>query len=310
MTGAAREECPICGAAPSTDATFVKEPWRIVTCAECSHGWTVPSPSDLELQSCYESSHYYSQRGMVHSESAQGPRAAALRAQFSGSRLLDIGCGLGSLLAAAREIGFHVVGSELSEHAAHIARTTRGLDVRVGPFSTAQFEEDERFDLITLIHVLEHVRDPRADLIAAHSLLAPRGRLFVEVPNPAAWAATYSTRWKEKIYDLPLHLNHFSVDSLETVLRQAGFADVTVIVSLPDNIDRVLGLGSRIRSLARPHSPPPPASADPGREEMDRIPPGSSDPTSGRPSFGARLTALARRRFQGWKLIAIGARNS
>ena len=283
---------------------YVEGPWRIVACRECSHGWTVPAPSETELKSAYESPAYYSKRGMVYEESAARDRASALRARFSGDRLLDIGCGLGSMLAAARDAGFEVVGTEFSEHAAHIARTKRGLDVRVGPFTTAQFE-DERFDLITLTHVLEHVRDPGADLVSAHSLLAPRGQLFVEVPNPAAWAAKYSTRWKEKIYDLPLHLSHFSVESLDRVLRQAGFADVTVIMSVPDIIDRALASASKIRRLARrPHSSPLSESANRGGGETHDASDRLGDEKRGRPTAGTLLTMSLRRRFPGYKLIA------
>jgi len=40
---------------------------------------------------------------------------------------------------------------------------------------------------ITMFHVLEHLPDPRAYLVAARELLAPDGRLVVQVPNAASW---------------------------------------------------------------------------------------------------------------------------
>src|SRR5712671_6183582 len=79
-----------------------------------------------------------------------------------GGELLDIGCGTGNLLAAARDAGYGVTGIELDGNAARFARERLGLQ-RVLPLTISDFAEqhaEERFDLVTFFEVLEHQAAP------------------------------------------------------------------------------------------------------------------------------------------------------
>jgi SAM-dependent methyltransferase len=78
------------------------------------------------------------------------------------------------------------------------------------------------FDLVTMMHSLEHVHDPLQVLRAARELLVPGGRLVVAVPNieslPFRW---FGSSWFG--LDLPRHLTHFTPRTLPLMLRWAGF---------------------------------------------------------------------------------------
>ena len=95
-------------------------------------------------------------------------------------RLLDIGCGVGDFLAVARDAGFEVHGVELSPGAARLAEQYHQLDVRVGDFKSEN--RYGYFEAITLIGVLEHVRDPSELMSHASRLLAPGGVLLMYTP--------------------------------------------------------------------------------------------------------------------------------
>jgi SAM-dependent methyltransferase len=135
-------------------------------------------------------------------------------------RLLDVGCGKGRFLAAARDAGWQVLGVEFSPTSAAAARLAHGVDVVSGDFLEAPLEGD--FDVITMWHVLEHLPDPAAAIGRAAELLRPGGRLVVSVPNVDSLQARLGgERWFH--LDLPRHLFHFGPRSLSAMVGRAGF---------------------------------------------------------------------------------------
>jgi SAM-dependent methyltransferase len=153
----------------------------------------------------------------------QRQRALALRkivAKQVGkvSRHLEIGCSAGCLLQALQEqygcasIGIEP-GNAFRDHTVH-------LGFKVYP-SLAALEEnkEERFDLISMSHVLEHMTDPVATLTELHrSWLTPEGWLFLEVPN----------LYGHFSFEVA-HLFSFSSRSLDQVLQKAGFRKIQLI---------------------------------------------------------------------------------
>ena len=75
---------------------------------------------------------------------------------------------------------------------------------------------------ITMFHVVEHLYDPRAYLAEAQELLAPDGRLIVQVPNAASWQCRLLGRAWNGI-DVPRHLFDFRDSDLEKLLASSGF---------------------------------------------------------------------------------------
>jgi SAM-dependent methyltransferase len=79
-----------------------------------------------------------------------------------------------------------------------------------------------RFDVVSFVHVIEHVPDPLRSLRRAYDLLVPGGLLFLLTPN--AGAATFRL-FRERWYplDAPRHVNLFTPGALGEVCRRAGF---------------------------------------------------------------------------------------
>jgi SAM-dependent methyltransferase len=84
------------------------------------------------------------------------------------------------------------------------------------PFPAASFAG------LTMFHVLEHLYDPRAYLNAARNLLAPDGRLVVQVPNLASWQFRLLGRSWNGV-DVPRHLFDFRDRDVEKLMEQCGF---------------------------------------------------------------------------------------
>ena len=199
--------------------------WRPHGCLRCGLRWLAAPPTGQALQDLYRTG-FYEQRP------ARAARIVAtlqrwnsrlrlrILADMRPGTMLDIGSGKGHFLAAARDDGWDVMGIDLSPEAVSYARARYRIDVRVGDI--AEVDLAERFDVLTLWHVLEHLPRPGETLVRCHSLLRPGGRLVVSVPNGASLQARLSrANWLH--LDLPRHIFHFDARSLATLLARHGF---------------------------------------------------------------------------------------
>lgn len=134
-------------------------------------------------------------------------------------RVLDIGCGRGSLLAQFRRRGWTVAGTELSETSARYARDILGVNVQTG--DVQDLDLGGPYDLVVLWHVMEHIADPAGLLEKVAAVLAPEGTVLVAVPNFGSPEARLGrSRWFH--LDVPRHLNHVTRTTLVSMVGKAG----------------------------------------------------------------------------------------
>ena len=126
--------------------------------------------------------------------------------------LLDIGCGNGSFLQAFRQAYPHwqMIGAELDDRNRAVAEPIPGvIKLHTGPLE----QLSERFDLIVMIHALEHIPGAREFLIRLNDLLVPTGSLLIEVPD------LETSPFDVLITD---HCTHFSKNTLRWIFESAG----------------------------------------------------------------------------------------
>lgn len=141
------------------------------------------------------------------------------------NKLLDVGCGNGRFMAWARTAGWSCSGTEVDTKSAAIA-LTRGFDVHIGELAEL-VAKPERFDVVTVSHVIEHVHNPLALLMTVRQLLKPAGILWLETPNIDSHGhEVFGVDW----YALqpPTHLQIFNTFSLISLVRKAGFLQVDI----------------------------------------------------------------------------------
>jgi 2-polyprenyl-3-methyl-5-hydroxy-6-metoxy-1,4-benzoquinol methylase len=95
-------------------------------------------------------------------------------------RLLDIGCGSGTMLEEARALGYECEGIELCDHLAEVARQKGFL---VHTRDAAELDVQERYDIVTAMDIIEHLPSPLDLLRAVHRSLKPGGEVVVYTPN-------------------------------------------------------------------------------------------------------------------------------
>lgn len=139
-----------------------------------------------------------------------------------GLRVLDIGGGAGWELSALRASDPRVkdtVVVDLDPGAAEVAQRN-GHRYFCGPVE--DFTSDEKFDLVMMLNLIEHVRDPGAVLRKVASILAPGGVVLVKTPNHDAWDARVFKDQSWAGYHCPRHWVLFTRESFTTLARQAG----------------------------------------------------------------------------------------
>jgi len=139
--------------------------------------------------------------------------------------LLDIGCGTGNFMVAARAAGYAVSGTELDRNAAHFAKEKLGLP-RVLGLTVSEFAEKypgEQFDVVTFFEVLEHQASPVEFLQKVKSCVRPRGYIALSVPNRERWLTG------PDVLDYPPnHFLRWNARSLRRLLSGQGFEILSV----------------------------------------------------------------------------------
>lgn len=131
--------------------------------------------------------------------------------------LLDVGAATGFFVELAQNAGFTAAGVELSDHAAARGRA-RGLDIRTGTLA----DVSGIHDAISMLDVIEHVSNPRADIRRAASLLRDDGVLAINTPDAGSLLARLmGVRWHLVVP--PEHLYYFTRAGLRRLLEQEGF---------------------------------------------------------------------------------------
>jgi len=214
------ENCVVCGGTLALHFPEVRDPltdeiFAIYKCKRCGLGHTFPRPQ--ELSKYYGLQYYGNRHGFTLRRSIKRRLGFVTSAMGSGSGrwLLDVGCGDGSFLLAAKKKGWEVMGTELNPQPAKDS----GLDIKEG---IDQVPFERQFDCVTMWHSLEHMWDISSTLARIAELLKPDGRLLIAVPDNGGFQAKiFRHRWFH--LDVPRHLYHFAADSLAYCLKSAGY---------------------------------------------------------------------------------------
>ncbi len=245
-----RARCCLC-AATAWRRWYSEPPWEVWRCDKCGLGRTWPEPSRQEIERSYGPG-YYQAHGMGGGDrQAWRERAQAIldRLPSRPASVLDFGAGEGQLVAAFRDLGLRADGVEPSPVGRRAASGRLGLQL------LSATPEPAEYDLITAVHVLEHVADPRAELSGWSRCASARAAFFIEVPNADSIDLWSAVRRRE-VLQLPGHLVHFTPATAERLVREAGLEPILVEVSNPALLEGIFALRARWQSKAHRTRPP------------------------------------------------------
>ena len=227
--------CETCDAG-LTRTALLYEGRRYLRCSDCGARRVGALPDAADTLNRYQA-HYprrFPPACMTPARRRMLASAVARLHDLAGpGRLLDVGCGGGHLVAAARAAGWRALGADIS-HAACVVAGASAPIVQAGaenlPFRAGAL------DAVALVNVLDHTRQPRAVVREAARALRPGGVLVVRVPNGTFHASATRAlgrlgpwvRWHGLDTYPVLHLFAYGPSALCRLVEDGDFEVVSV----------------------------------------------------------------------------------
>lgn len=208
---------------------------NIFKCPNCSVQFMHPQTSEEELNQIYSNENYPT---CSFDKGFENEIIKMKRKTFNnilnkvisyckGGNILDIGCSSGILLEEAKLLGFNPYGIEISEYASSIAKKRIGEDkIYNGSLENAPFKKNY-FNLITMIDIIEHVRNPIDALLKAREYLNITinsnggGYIMMTVPNTNSFTHNImGKKWTQYKFE---HLFYFNKKNIEILANKTGF---------------------------------------------------------------------------------------
>ena len=150
--------------------------------------------------------------------------------------VLEVGCSFGKYLKDLRDWGnFNVVGVEISQNMAQKGQEEFNLEIKAGELLEYDFGSN-RFDLIIMSHVIEHLYNSQETLKEIFKILNPQGLFLIKTPNfETIERKIFNKYWI--VYEAPRHVIIFSERTLSKLLEKSGFKILKVhYEKTPNNI--------------------------------------------------------------------------
>jgi 2-polyprenyl-3-methyl-5-hydroxy-6-metoxy-1,4-benzoquinol methylase len=214
--------CPVCGGKKHKEI-FFKGGGTYVKCENCTMVFPNPVFKDSSLTEYYIS--LDSGQAQITANEAPFYREiyskglSAITRFVKRGNILDIGCGSGFFLDIAREKKWETTGIELGIAEATIAKS-RGH--RIFTDGIEKMEAKEKFSVITLWDVFEHIVEGAPYLKALKKRLSKGGIVYMQIPNSGSLAARVLQE-KCRMFDGLEHVSLYNPHTIELMAKKAGF---------------------------------------------------------------------------------------
>jgi 2-polyprenyl-3-methyl-5-hydroxy-6-metoxy-1,4-benzoquinol methylase len=237
----AHSQCPLCGdRKPENFKIYFDGYVKLYKCKTCAFVAQYPGPGQYTVFNSYED--FPKSRTLEKGQEFLYPHKRRALQNIvdhvldivEPGKILDVGCGDGHFLHLCALRGFTCYGIEPSKKTSAYASSRTGIHVIQGTYGKELFPENS-FNVISFIHVLEHIPNPASVLEAARYHLRSGGILVVEVPSiHSPHFLLYQLtgiKWfvrppKGIIYS---HINYFSPKTLVALIEQTGFKQKELI---------------------------------------------------------------------------------
>ncbi len=200
---------------------------RLLRCPTCALLYASPALTPAFLSRAYSEAAYDSNVEADYAASTYARQLPRLVRELGrAGTALEVGSGNGAFLRHLVNAGFQeVIGIEPSTQAIAMADEAVRPLIRPGMFQPLDFQPGS-ISLFSCFQTIEHVENPRELCREAYRLLRPGGAIFLVGHDHASWVTSVFGE-KSPIFDIE-HLQLFSKDSLEYLLKACGFQDVRI----------------------------------------------------------------------------------
>ncbi len=209
---------------------------RIIKCQKCSHIQIFPLPKTADENKFYNEDEQtrllyknidieeFEKRASFDTQRRIGLIENNFKRNIS---ILDIGCGYGFFIKLAKDAGFNATGLEVSKERREIAQKVTGEKILPRAIQ-GKNKSGKKYDVITLFHVLEHIKNPIELARDLKTYLKPNGTIIIEVPNANDYLLTLNRNYKDFFWQRA-HISYFTPETINEVLKKAGHKNVKII---------------------------------------------------------------------------------
>ena len=220
------EKCLLCGSVRILPLDGYENNF-LFKCSDCGFVFCNRRPSMEELQT-----HYSKYPRAIGISPITLKRYEELLDGFEVYRktnnLIDLGCGDGHFLVAAKKRNWNVFGTEFNDEAVMICEK-KGIQMKKGSLNQGDFGDDY-FDVITSFEVIEHINEPTQDLDCVKSIVRKGGLVYVTTPNfNSISRSILGSRWN--VVEYPEHLCYYTPDTLSRLFKNKGFKKLRLITT-------------------------------------------------------------------------------
>lgn len=220
MESSENKKCYICGSSEIEDTGYSlrdDETIKVLRCKRCSLVFLSSFEhinKDFYKDGKMHSGNFDHKRWLEASYDDDRRRFLMLKKIIKGKKLLDFGCGAGGFLMMAKDYASKVAGVE-KQDALRALFNEKNLDI----FDNLD-EIHDKFDVITMFHVLEHLPDPKSVIKELLNKLKDDGKLIIEVPNEDdALLSLYACKKFADFTHWSCHLYSFNRKTLKKLLE-------------------------------------------------------------------------------------------
>lgn len=229
-------------------------PPTVIECLDCGFRHLSPLPDLNSINALYEEEYYTSVKGDYAAKQSEerawwhrlyARRICRFKDLFGQDlKILDIGCGPGNFLEAAKQLGCEVIGLEPSKHAVK-AGLDRGLNILQGWPDAETLGRLPKVNIVQIDQAIEHVVSPHELLNDVANFLEPSSAISVIFANdfsPFQKAAVDSLGLNSWWVQPSEHLNYFDTDSMTRLLEHHGFEVNYIQPTFPIDIFLLFGM--------------------------------------------------------------------
>ena len=211
------------------DHNYSGDVFNLSECVNCGYRFTNPRPIESTIGNYYKSENYIShnstKKGLINkiyhrvrNYQFKIKESSIEKTKISpGKKVLDVGCGTGNFVNHLNLHGWKAEGVETDDKAREIAQLS---NIKV--YKNINLVDSEKYDVITMWHVLEHVYNLNNYMQKLRSLLKKDGLLVIAVPNSNSYDANiYKENWYA--YDAPIHISHFRKSNMKLLAEKNKF---------------------------------------------------------------------------------------
>lgn len=227
--------CHVCRSADVAPYATVHG-YELQKCTACALLFVSPLPTEEEIAAVYSTGYFQHEEGddvfgyADYDQDKESMRPTfekyldVIESRTSGKTLFDVGAATGFFLDIAAARGLKTGGNDIAEYAVEAGKK-KGHEMWLGDLT--ELEIPQKYAVVTMWDVLEHVRNPRQTMQSVFDLVEEDGVVVINTVDAKSWwARALGKRWNAIVP--PEHLHYFAPNNVTALLEEVGFTDVWV----------------------------------------------------------------------------------